>query len=173
MPLVGIGELAHELRRDAKGIRNLVEKGALTRRPDGLFDLETALAEWAKNVNHAQNRYGPAVDRVPPQVINPDAEIPDKPTKAQDYAKAKAATQIYEARLKKLRYEERAKNLAPVCDIEDARYREMRVIRDACLNLPSRVSAQFAAEADEHKIYQMLEDEIIAIFHDFAEGRLQ
>ena len=38
MALVGIGELARLLKRDPKTIRQAVQRGRVTRRPDGLFD---------------------------------------------------------------------------------------------------------------------------------------
>jgi hypothetical protein len=89
-----------------------------------------------------------------------------------DYAKARAAVQIYEARLKKLRYEEKAKNLVPARDVAGAAYRLVSCIKEACMNIPSRVAAQLALESDQARCYAILEAEVIAIFTDFAEGRI-
>lgn len=175
--IVGIGELARELRRDPKAIRRAVEAGHITRRPDGQFDLEQAIEEWNANVlhNRGHNNRNPQVVEMRRQGNDEpqsDGEIPERPTKGSEYSRARAATQIYEARLKKLRYEERAKHLAPVHEIATARFQEMRIIRDACLNIPARISAQLAAETSEHRVYEILENEILAAFSAYADGKL-
>jgi hypothetical protein len=46
-------------------------------------------------------------------------------------------------------------------------------LRDACFNLPPRLSAQVAAESDEMAVFDILEGALRRIFEDFAEGRLQ
>jgi hypothetical protein len=46
----------------------------------------------------------------------------ERPARSSDYGKARAAVQIFEARLKELKYEERAKNLVPARDVADAAY---------------------------------------------------
>lgn len=180
MPLVGIGQLARELLTDPKAIRRAVQQGLMTRRSDQLFDLELAMREWRDNIRHelGHNNRTAGVVEIRHRQFDEDvasgkeAEIPDKPTKSTDYAKARTADQIYSARMKKLRYEQAAKKLAPVCDIEAASFKEMRIIRDACLNIPARIAAQLAAETSEHRVYQLLEDEIILAFQKYTDGEL-
>jgi hypothetical protein len=154
---VNLTQLAKELRRDPSSIRELVERGLMTRLPDGSFDLETARREHRENIQHEKN--------VRPRLDEPEI-------KATDYAKNRAASQHFEAQLKKLRYEEKAKTLTPTRDIEAAQFQEMRVIRDACMNLPARISAQLATETSEHVVHQLIESEIRQIFEDYSEGRL-
>jgi hypothetical protein len=48
MSLIGIGELAHLLKRDPKAVRFAVARGRITRRPDGLFDADQALARLSQ-----------------------------------------------------------------------------------------------------------------------------
>jgi hypothetical protein len=173
--LVPIGVLARICEVDPRAIRKAVEKGQLDRRPDGMFDLETARQQWEENVEHTRGRdtVNPRVVEMRREEVGPDApaEIPERATRGTEYAKARAAVQIYEARLKKLRFEERAGRLAPTCDIQHARFQEMRIIRDACLNLPGRVSAALAAETDEHKVFQLLENELLKVFNDYSDGK--
>ena len=100
MPLVGIGELARLLKRDARAIRYAVERGRVTRRPDGLFDADQAMAEWKANTLHERGHSNRRALE-----MRPAADWPlenERPTRSSDYAKARAAVQIYEARLKKL-----------------------------------------------------------------------
>jgi hypothetical protein len=165
MPRITIGKLARLCEIDPRAIRRAVQQGQITRGDDGLFDQETAIYEWRNAIHHPMQDDQPA-----PVLLGGPA--PSDNTKAGDYAKARAAVHIYEARLKRLRYEERARTLAPVRDIEAARFNEMRIIRDACMNIPARVSAQLAAEGSEHKIYQLLENEIIQVFQLYADGKV-
>jgi hypothetical protein len=107
--------------------------------------------------------------------MTPANDLPlenERPAKDSGYARARAAVQIYEARLKKLRYEEKAKNLVPARDVEDAAYRTVSCLREACMNIPARLAAQLALESDQARCYAILEAEVIAIFTDYAEGRI-
>jgi hypothetical protein len=170
MPLVGIGELAHLLKRDPKAIRFAVERGRITRRPDGLFDADQAMAEWQVNTLHERGHSNRKVVEMRPA---PDLALEnERSDKASDSAKARAAVQIYEARLKKLRYEEKAKNLVPTRDLADAAYRTVSCLKEACMNIPARVAAQLAILTDQARGYAIIEAEVIAIFTDFAEGRM-
>jgi hypothetical protein len=168
MPLVAIGELARLLRRDPKAIRFAVSRGRITRRPDGLFDADQAIAEWEANTLHERSHSANKVFEMAPASNLPLEN--ERLAKASDYAKARAAAQIYEARLKKLKYEERAKHLVPVRDVADAAYRMMSCLREACMNIPARVAAQLAIESDQARCYAILEAEFIAVFTDYAEG---
>jgi len=168
MPLVGIGELARLLKRDQSAVRFAVERGPITRRADGLFDADQAMAEWQANTLHERSHSGNRVLEMAPA-----NDLPlERPARGSDYAKARAAAQIYEARLKKLKYEERAGNLVPARDVADAAYRMMSCLNEACLNVPARVAAQLAIETDQARCYAILEAEFIAIFADYGEGRI-
>ena len=170
MPLIGIGELAHLLRRDPAAIRFAVSRGRITRRPDGLFDRDQALKEWESNTLHERSHSAKKVLEM--GAANDLPVENERPAKASDYAKARAAVQIYEARLKKLKYEERARNLVQARDVADAAYREMSCLREALMNIPARVAAQLALESDQARCYAILEAEFIAVFTDYAEGRI-
>ena len=170
MPLMGVAELARLLKRDPKAIRFAVSVGRITRRPDGLFDADQAIAEWNANTLHERSHSANKVlEMTPANDLPPETERPDKDSA---YVRARAAVQIYEARLKKLRYEEKAKTLVLARDVEDAAYRTVSCLREACMNIPARLAAQLASETDQARCYAILEAEVIAIFTDFAEGRI-
>jgi len=189
MALVGIGELARMLERDPKALRNAVKSGRITQRSDGLFDTDTVIEEWHNSTLHERghNNRTKVVAMNPPvdprlqqgegedllAAVSGDAQqLPEKASRGTDFAKARAASQIYDARLKKLRYDEKAGSLVPARDVEDAAHKAFRCIRDACMSIPSRVSAQLASETNTEKIFQLLENEIVAVFEDFAEGKI-
>lgn len=171
MSLLGIGELARKLEVDPKTLRNCVERGLMTRRDDGLFDYDTALHEWQNNVRHEVGHKRLNVAQMPAPSEGIDSEI--RQTRSTDYAKARAAVQLYDARLKKLRYEKQAGTLTPTRDVADAAHRTFRIIRDEILAVPSRISAQLAAEPDEHRCYQLLENALHDALQNFSEGRVQ
>lgn len=185
MPLVTAVELAKALHRDAAAIRVAVKSGRITKRADGLFDLDTAIQEFNKTTHHEKghhNRSGGKTlsevfadeDRKAgtlPEIPSPDIPLPQE-TKSTAYAKARAGTQIYEALLRKLRYEEKAKHLTPTADVENARFTEFRTLREACFNIPSRIAALLAGESDVARCQQLLEDELSSVFEAFADGKL-
>jgi hypothetical protein len=179
MALVGIGEIARMVKRDPKAIRNAVKSGRITQRPDGLFDTETAVAEWnaATMKERGHNNRTKKVVEIDQQPAVPEepTDVPlngERPAKGSDYAKARAVSQIYEARMRKLRYDERAKTLTPAQDVADAAFQSYRCLRDACMNIPSRLAGLVAAETDVERCFQMIENEIVIVFNDFSEGKI-
>jgi hypothetical protein len=66
MPLVGVAELARLLKRDPKAIRFAVSGGRITRRPDGLFDADQAIAEWKANTLHERSHSANKVLEITP-----------------------------------------------------------------------------------------------------------
>jgi hypothetical protein len=170
MPLVNEAQLAKALKRDRKAVRLAAEQGRLTRRPDGLFDLDQSIQQWEETTHHEKGHNNRAT-KMPADI--PVPEIPLRAeTRSTDYAKARAGTQIYEALLKKLSYEKKAGNLTPTQDVENARFTEFRILREACFNIPSRVAAIVAGETDVERCQQLLEAELHSVFNAFAEGKL-
>jgi hypothetical protein len=181
MPRVGEAELAKALSRDRMAIRAAERVGRISKGPDGLYDLDEAVADFMATTHHEKghnNRAGSArsMKQAVPSGTLPDIPAPEIPlpteAKSTAYAKARAGTQIYEALLKKLRYEERAKNLTPTADVEQARFTEFRTLREACFNIPARVAALLATETSVEKCQQLLEAELHSVFSAFAEGKL-
>jgi hypothetical protein len=170
MALVSEVELARALKRDRKAVRLAAQSGRLTTREDGLFDLDQAIREWTETTHHEKGHNNRGV-KLPADIPAPDIPLRSE-TKSTDYAKARAGTQIYEALLKKLRYEERARNLTPTADVETARFTEFRILREACFNIPARIAALVAGESSVERCQQLLENELNAVFNAFADGRL-
>jgi hypothetical protein len=176
MALVGEVELARVLQRDRMAIRKAVTAGRITQRTDGLFDLDAAVEEFNANTNHAKghnNRSGSAASvkqelaDAPPEI---PADMPALSKQSTTYATARANREWYDAKLKRLRYEERAHSLTPTADVEAARFMEFRTLREACFQIPSRVAALLAGESDVARCQQMLNAELTSVFEAFADG---
>jgi hypothetical protein len=174
MPLVRDAELAKVLGRHVKAIYVAAETGRITRRPDGLFDLDATVAEFYATTHHEKghnNRRRVASAAALADLGTPDIPLPGE-TRSTTYAEARAGTQVYEALAKNLRYEEAIGNLTPTADVENARFTEFRTLRDACFNIPSRLGALLAGESDPARCQRMLEDELTEVFSAFADGKL-
>jgi hypothetical protein len=90
---------------------------------------------------------------------------------APDYNRARAAKEIYEARLKQLEYEERRGNLVSRKEVEMHAYNRARVLRDALCNVPVRLAAQLAAESDPHVVHDVLLAELRMVLESFTGGQ--
>jgi len=192
--LVGITEYARHRGVSLTAVQLAVKQGRVTRRPDGLIDTDQADREWEQNTNHAQARYGPrkkkgegpasstaatghiqagrhrAATHAIRHAEQDAAELgsAERLATGPDFNRARAAKEIYEARIKKLDYEERLGNLVSRKSVEVEAFTAFRILRDACFNIPDRVSAQIAAETDSTTIYEMLMVELRRAFEEFA-----
>lgn len=190
--LMGITEYARHRGVALQAVQYAVKRGRITRRPDGLLDSDQADAEWERNTEHANARYGP---KKKPDAAGPPAATghvqagrhraathaarhaeqdaaelgsAERLATGPDFNRARAAKEIYEARIKKLDYEERLGNLVSRKSVEVEAFTAFRVLRDACFNIPDRVSAQIAAETDQTVVYEILMTELRRSFEDFA-----
>lgn len=98
-------------------------------------------------------------------VFDPDQEIPE-PTleigerSASALARNRAVREAYEARLKKLDWEQKSGLLVEADAVKSEAFKMARSVRDAMLNIPDRLAAEIAAETDQFKVHQRLEEEI-------------
>lgn len=195
---MGITEYAKHRGCSLTAVQYAVKRGRIHRRPDGLIDTDRADREWDQNTNHAMARAdqkgvpkksrdgeGPtppaatghvqagrhrAATHAARHAEQDAADLGDGERKgnALDFNKARAAKEIYEARIKKLDYEERLGNLVSRKSVEVEAFTSFRILRDACFNIPDRVSAQVAAETDGTVVYEILMKELRQAFEEFA-----
>jgi hypothetical protein len=193
--LMGITEYARHRGVSLTAVQYAVKRGRITRRADGLIDTDQADREWQQNTNHAQARFDQrGVPKKKPEGEPPAASghvqrgrhaaathaarhaeqdaaelgSTERLGTGPDFNKARAAKEIYEARIKKLDYEERLGDLVSRKSVEVEAFTAFRVLRDACFNIPDRVAAQIAAESDGTVVYEILMTELRRAFEDFA-----
>lgn len=180
-----ITEYARHRGCQLQAVQYAVKAGRIQRAADGKIDSGQADADWERNTLHSNARYGP---KPPKEQGGPapshsakikaasaaaDLSSGERLATGPDYSKARAAKEIYEAKLKKLDYEERLGNLVPRSEVEIAAFNRYRVLRDACFNIPNRIASQIAAESDPAAVFQILEDEIRLVFENFADSPVQ
>lgn len=85
-----------------------------------------------------------------------DPESLKNPALADSQAKKEA----FRAKLVELEYEERVGTLVRKSEIEKEAFRVGRMVRDAVLNVPSRLAGILAAESDQRKVHDLLEKEL-------------
>lgn len=66
----------------------------------------------------------------------------------------------YDARMAQLEYEKIAGSLVSAEQVKAEAFKSGRQVREAILNLPERLSAQLAAEADPHRCFMLLTEEL-------------
>jgi hypothetical protein len=76
------------------------------------------------------------------------------------FAQSRAVRETYLARLAKIEFEERSGKLLSRDEVTVAAFTVARTVRDNILNIPDRVAALLAAEANPARVHQILSDEI-------------
>jgi hypothetical protein len=80
--------------------------------------------------------------------------------KVQNFSKSQVAAAHYKAELARIKFEQLEKILINADEAKEQTYEMARAIRDSLMELPDRLSAEFAALRDERKIAIRLELEI-------------
>ena len=95
-------------------------------------------------------------------------------SKSATYMQAKTAREVYEAKMAQLEYEEKTRKLFPADEAKSHLAGKIAAMREAFLQIPSRLVPVLSAETDPAKIHTMLEDEIVramALVNEGAYGR--
>lgn len=98
-----------------------------------------------------------------PPPAAPPADEPLTGGNAASYAQARAIKEAYEARLKKLEYDEKSGKLVPADKVKADCFKAGVIVREALLNIPSRLSAELASLTDNFEVERILRQEIHGI----------
>ncbi len=121
------------------------------------IDVDMAIVEWKENSLKDQiNLQKPAANPEMVPYVKPDE--PANPV--QSYNQSRAINEAYKARMSKIEYEERIGKLVDAEKIRDEAFKMARTVRDSMLNIPDRVSAEFAGINNAHAIHTRLTEEI-------------
>ena len=95
--------------------------------------------------------------------------------KTKDEGSSKAGEEVkkiqLENEMRQIRLQKIAGELVPVERVAKDWFEVTRRVRDGLLNLPSRLSGVFAAEASQEKIFESFTKEIHAVLHELAKGQ--
>jgi hypothetical protein len=147
----------------SKGIIWLLNRKVDTDQADAAL---AALREPARPERREQHE--PAVATPVPL---PTATIPattsDLPTLL---LKSRIKSEVERAKLLEIKARVEAGKYIAVDDVKAAAFNRARVVRDALLNIPERLAAMLAAEADERRVHQILALEIRAALEELMDG---
>lgn len=76
------------------------------------------------------------------------------------YSEHQAKREFYRAELTRLEFEERIGRLIPADTVAQEWFRLTRIVKDAVMNVPSRLAGVLASVNDERKIHDILETEL-------------
>lgn len=109
-------------------------------------------------------------DRAPfakPIYIDPDQPAEDHDAAAGTdeskdpvFARSQAQKEYFRAELARLDFEERIGKLVEKEQVDALAFSVARLVRDAMLNIPSRIAGILAAESDQRKVHDLLEKEL-------------
>lgn len=98
----------------------------------------------------------PGNDPLGDEAAGDDLDLSDDPALAQSQRKKEE----FRAKLVELEYEERVGTLVRKEEVEKEMFRIGRLVRDAVMNVPSRLAGILAAESDQRKVHDQLETEL-------------
>ena len=151
-----------------QAVQYAIARGRIQVTEDNRIESESADQAWTdtsgESRREAPQEPKPAKDKERKYATVAEPGIP--------YVDARALREVVEVKRRELELEVRRGELVRKDDVEREAFRLYRRLRDAVFNIPPRLAAQLAAETDEHRIFELLEGEIRAVFTDFSEGRL-
>lgn len=108
---------------------------------------------------------------VDPSAVQDGAEhdVPKDPILAE----IQRRKEHFRAELARLDFEERIKQLVDRTLVEAEAFRIGRLVRDAVLNVPSRLAGILAAENDQRKVHDLLEKELRQCLESLADDNRQ
>ncbi len=123
---------------------------------------EIADEEWTANTDKSQQR----VPAVPPPRLEPAPEPEQTEPRTATFQQARTLREAYMARLARLEFEEKSKQLVRTEAVKNEAFKIARVVRDNLLNIPDRVAAELANETNQFKVHQRLTHEIRRALED-------
>ena len=163
MPVLSLRAYAKHRGVSLSAVQKAIRSGRIATNPAGMIDSDRADAEWNAKTRPGQRRA---------QKETPVAPIPDpvraEPTGGLDYFRARAIRENYLARLAKIEFEEKTAKLISRDEVQVAAFTKARTVRDNLLNIPDRLSATLAAEADADKVHVTLTGEIRKALDELA-----
>jgi hypothetical protein len=189
MALMGFREYARYRGVSGEAVSKAVRSGRISTIQDhnGNRKIDPAIAdqEWDRNTNHTKKNVSEYIKRPSPaaepppeqneqtmadsveepapapaqqQVFTPDPEA-EKASKT--YHQSRSIKEAYSARLQRLAYEEKLGKLINVEKVRVAAFNTARIVRDAILSVPDRISHEVASIQDPHEVHIRMTEALI------------
>ncbi|MBA3009724.1 MAG: hypothetical protein KKF12_12250 [Proteobacteria bacterium] len=169
-----IPEFAKEMGFSPQYIRKLVESGKIEKtatKPNGkrfLIDPVLAKKQMKNNVSYVGRHAKPQEEQTGPTPAETIAVVEKAGLQMVSLSKAQTRRANYEAALKKLELEEKTGELVSAEKVDLDFFNIARLVRDAILNIPSRIGAELASITDVHLVNERLTTELNAALEELA-----
>ncbi|MET4695015.1 hypothetical protein [Endozoicomonas lisbonensis] len=161
MALLSQSEFAKRQGWSRQYVGKLVRSGKITL-INGKIDSERALAAIkAQSEPSTELRTRPRSEAVLPSA-------PTDSRQAVDFVTARTMREAFRAKMARMEYEEKAGKLTDASKVKADAFRAARIVRDALLGLPDRLSDILAAENDPAEIRQLLIVELEALLNELS-----
>ncbi|WP_299735410.1 hypothetical protein [uncultured Endozoicomonas sp.] len=87
-----------------------------------------------------------------------------------DFVTARTMREAFKAKMAKMEYEEKAGKLTDASKVKSEAFRAGRIVRDALLGIPDRLSDVLAAEQDPGEVRQLLVNELEMILNELSDN---
>jgi len=149
--LFSYSEYARHRKCSPANITKAIAKGKIT--PiNGKIDSEKADIEWVQNSPRLQNRQK---NFELAEELAPDSSI-------TSLTRIRAMHEGLRAKKTKLEVDQLEGTLIDAKAVKDASFNQARLVRDTLLSVPNRLSPVVANETDEHRVHQLIKDEIVS-----------
>lgn len=144
-----------------QAVEYALARGRIQRETDGLIDVENADRTWQATTNVRNSIAG----RTAKLRLGSRIGTERNPNQFGDrVGQARAVREIYDAKLAKLRHDEAKGLLVPANTVQTDTFKRFKILRDACFNIPNRLSAQIAAQPDPDVVGELLDNELRLVF---------
>ena len=132
-------------------ITKAISKGKIT--PiNGKIDPEKADIEWDENSPRLQNR---KKNFKLAEELAPDTTV-------MSLTRIRAMHEGLRAKKTKLEVDQLEGTLIDARAVKDASFKQARLVRDTLLSIPNRLTPVVANESDEHRVFQLIHEEIVS-----------
>jgi len=128
-------------------VKKAIDSGRITQNPDGTIDADTADQDWQRNTLPPSTSKAVPLEatRTVRETLNPTASA-DQPGKGLTLLNARTASEVIKAQLGKVRLSRIKGELVDRSQAIAHVFALARAERDALLNWPAQIAADFAAE---------------------------
>lgn len=145
-------------------VRKAIKSGRVTLTKNGKINPTIADKQWEANTDPAQV-YAIKEDNAPAQETTSSGSISGI---GVSYQQSRAIREAYEARLKKLEFDERTGKLISTETVQREAFNAARKTRDMVLNIPDKVIPLLVGKTDIHEMKEILRKELLRTLENLA-----
>lgn len=148
-------------------VRKAIKSGRITLTQNGKINPTLADRQWKANTDPAQV-YAIKEDSSARTTSSESASSVSSSGIGVSYQQSRAIREAYEARLKKLEFDERTGKLISTETVQREAFNAARKTRDMILNVPDKVIPLLIGKTDIHEMKEILRKELLRTLENLA-----